>query len=113
LTKVFDHYNNPESSLFVELLTTLTEIKNNSTIKPDARFEAIGFIEGLCKYETILTANIYLLIYQKTTPLSKYLQGYGVNIMTSYQMVKATLEDLKINVLDFSSIKKVTDTFVE
>jgi len=28
-------------------------------------------------------------------------------------MVKATLEDLKINARDFSSIKKVTDTFVE
>jgi len=41
------------------------------------------------------------------------LQGYGVNMMTSYQMVKATLEDLKINARDFSSVKKVTDTFVE
>lgn len=42
LTKVFGHFKNPESGLFVELITTLIEIKNNLSITADARFKAIG-----------------------------------------------------------------------
>lgn len=63
-------------------------------------------------YETILTAQIYLRIFQKTTPLSKYLQGHGINMMTSFQMVQATLEELKLNVCDFASVKEAADNFV-
>ncbi|CAI6373200.1 unnamed protein product [Macrosiphum euphorbiae] len=38
---------------------------------------------------------MYLRIFKKTTPLSKYLQGHGVNIIAAYQMVKQTLNDLQ------------------
>jgi hypothetical protein len=69
----------------VELLTTYTliEIKNSHSITADVQYKAIGLIEGLCKYETILTAQIYLRSFQKTTLHSKYLKGYGVNMMIS------------------------------
>ncbi|VVC43792.1 Hypothetical protein CINCED_3A010399 [Cinara cedri] len=86
---MLSHFKNPEPGLFVELITTLIEIK------------AIGLIEGLCKYETVLTAQIYLWIFQKTTPLSKYLQGHG-----------ATLEEPKLNARDFSSVKESVDNCV-
>lgn len=32
--------------------------------------------------------------------------------MTSYNMVKSTLEDLKLNARDFSNVKHAADTFV-
>ncbi|VVC24156.1 Ribonuclease H-like domain [Cinara cedri] len=38
--------------------------------------------------------------------------GHGVNMMTYYQMVLATLEELKLNARDFSSIKEAADNFV-
>jgi len=96
----------------VKLLTTLFEIKNDVSITADARYKAIGLIEGLCKYKTILTAQIYLRIFQKTTPLSKYSQGHRINMMTSYQMVQATLEELKLDVRDFSNVKEAANNFV-
>ncbi|VVC43150.1 Hypothetical protein CINCED_3A003119 [Cinara cedri] len=96
----------------MELITTLIQIKNNLSIIADARFKTIGLIEGLCKYEIVLTAQIYLRIFLKTTPLFKYLQGHGVNIITSYQMVQATLEEFKLNARDFSSVKEAADNFV-
>jgi hypothetical protein len=95
LTKVFGYFNNFDNSLFVELVTSLEEICKNSNIKPKARLKAIGFIEGLSKYKTILTAQIYLRIFNITTPLSKYLQGYGVNFICAFQMVTQTLDNLK------------------
>lgn len=66
------------------LITTLTEIKNNLSIAADARYKIKGLVEGLCKYETILTAQIYLRIFLKLIQLLKYLQDHGVNMMTSY-----------------------------
>lgn len=92
LTKVFGQFNEPKNGLYVDLIPTLDEIENNLGITPDARFKAKNLKEGLLKYETILTAQMYLGIFKKTT-LSKYLQEHGVNIIAAYQMVKQTLND--------------------
>jgi len=112
LTKVFGYFNCFDDSLFVELVTSLEEICENSKIKPEARLKAIGYIEGLCKYETILTAQIYLRIFNITTPLSKYLQGYGVNFVAAFQMVNQTLNSLKNINRDFTCIKQAADSFI-
>lgn len=86
MTKVFGYFNCFDNSLFVELVTSLEEICENSKIKLEARLKAIGLIKGLCKYETILTAQIYLRVFN-ITPLSKYLQGFGVNFLAAFQIV--------------------------
>lgn len=113
LTKIFENFNNPELGIFVDLLLTLGEITIGSNIKPEARFKTSGLKEGLCKYETVLTAQMYFKIFQKTTPLSKYLQGHGINIMTAYHMLKQTFEDLRKSSRDFSSIVNEANNFVE
>jgi len=112
LTKGFGYFNNPDNCLFFELITSLKEICENTNIKPEARLKASGFMKGLCKYDTILTAQIYLRIFNKTTPLSKYLQGYGVNLVSAHQMVTQTLNDLKKIDRDFPSIKQAADNFL-
>ncbi|XP_029346104.1 uncharacterized protein LOC115034206 [Acyrthosiphon pisum] len=56
---------------------------------------------------------MYLRIFKKTTPLSKYLQGHGVNIIAAYQMVKQTLNDLQDCARQFQCIKEAANTFVE
>ncbi|KAL4143892.1 hypothetical protein QTP88_006146 [Uroleucon formosanum] len=112
LIKVFGYFNCFDNNLFVELVTSLEEICENSKIKPEARLKAIGFIEGLCKYETILTAQIYLRIFNITTPLSKYLQGHGVNFVAAFQMVNQILNSLKNINRDFTSITQAADNFV-
>ena len=56
---------------------------------------------------------MYLRIFEKTTPLSKYLQGQGINIMTAYQMVTQTLQDLRKCTREFSRTKDAADKFVQ
>jgi len=112
LTKVFDFFNNSINCLFVELITSFEDICNNTNIKAEARIKVNGFIEGLYKYETILTAQTYLKIFMITTPLSKYLQGYGVNLVAAFQMVTQTLGELKTICRDFSNVKETADNFV-
>jgi hypothetical protein len=111
ICKVFGYFNCFDNSLFFELVTSLEKICENSKIKPEARLKAIGFIEGLCKYETILIAQIYLRIFNITTPLSKYLQGHDVNFIAAFQMVNQTLNSLKNINRDFTSITQVADNF--
>ncbi|KAL4144029.1 hypothetical protein QTP88_006266 [Uroleucon formosanum] len=48
LTKVFGYFNNPDNCLFVELITSLEEICENTNNKPEARLNASGFMKGLC-----------------------------------------------------------------
>jgi len=110
---VFGHFNEPGNGLYVDLIKTLDEIENNLGITLDARYMAKNLKEVLLKYETILTAQMYLRIFKKTTPLSKYLQGHGVNIISAYQMVKQTLYDLQDFARQFHSIKEAANTFVE
>ncbi|KAL4143886.1 hypothetical protein QTP88_006140 [Uroleucon formosanum] len=93
--------------------TRWCEIETNSSIKSEARFKASGLKAGLCKYEIILTAQMYLRIFEKTTPLSKYHQGKEINIMTAYQMVTQTLQDLRKCTREFSRTKDAADKFVQ
>lgn len=41
----------------MDLILALTEIETSSSIKSEARLKASGLKAGLCKYETILTAQ--------------------------------------------------------
>jgi hypothetical protein len=98
--------------VFVDLILTLTEIETSSSIKSKTRFKASGLRAGLCKYETIIIAQMFLRIFENTTPLSKYLQGKGINTTTTYQMVTQILRDLRKCAREFSRTKDAADKFV-
>lgn len=75
LTRDFGYFNNPDNCLFIELITSLEKICENTNIKSVARLKANVFMEGLCDYETILTVQIYLRIFNKTVPSFKYISS--------------------------------------
>ena len=77
------------------------------------RAKARGFFEGLLKYETVLTAQIYLRIFQETTPLSKYLQTVGMDILTAQGFVETVEDKLKKFNRDFESVKSAANVFVK
>jgi hypothetical protein len=60
-------------------------IKDSVQNDSESRTKASGFIENFIKYETILTAMVFLKIFSITGPLSKYLQGNRVIIVTYYK----------------------------
>lgn len=64
-------------------------------MKTTARIQARGFVEALLKYECILTAQIFIRILEETSPLSKYHQTQGMDILSAHRMVMATHESLK------------------
>lgn len=113
IRKVFGHFGKPQNALFSDAVLTLEAIEKKENEKATVRAKARGFKEGLLKYETVLTAQIFLRIFEQTTPLSKYLQTKGMDILSAHRMVLATQESLKSIARDFKSVKAAADTFVQ
>ncbi|XP_064077653.1 uncharacterized protein LOC135195320 [Macrobrachium nipponense] len=105
LKKLFGNFGKPDNARYTDVLLTLATIQEHETMEADVRSKVKAYIESLLKYETILTAQIFLRIFEPTTPLSKYLQTNRMIILSAYRMVVTTEESLdKIN-RDFGGIK--------
>jgi hypothetical protein len=72
--KVFGSFNNPTGALFMEVITTLNAILVADEIQAAVKAKVKGYIDSLLKFETILTAQVYLQVFSRTRALSKYLQ---------------------------------------
>lgn len=88
-------------------------LQGQTNFKTTVRVKARGFLEGLMKYETVLTAQLFLCIFEVTTPLSKYLQSSGLDILTEHKMVMTTQHTLRNMTRDFEAVKQAADTFVQ
>lgn len=62
----------PGGSIYVDVLHTFSAIQDGESINATARVNAQGDIGQLLKYETILTAQIFLGIVLVTSQVSKY-----------------------------------------
>ncbi|CAI5660952.1 unnamed protein product [Oreochromis niloticus] len=113
LQKIFGHFGKPDDGLFVDVVLTLEAIEKREKEKPAVRAKARVFKECLLKHETVLTAQIFLRVFEQTTPLSKYLQSKGMDILSAYNMVTATQDGLKSIARDFPTVKTAADTFVK
>lgn len=113
LSKVFGTFGKPDGALYVDVLHTLSAIKAVKTISTTARVNAMGYITQLLKYETILTAQIFLRIFQVTSPVSKYFQTSGMDILTAHGMTVVAEAQLKDMSRDFQKVKTVADMFVQ
>lgn len=82
------------------------------TLPPNVRNKARGYRDGLLRYETVLTAQIFLRVFELTSPLSKYLQTEGMDILSAHRMVTSTKDAMKQIGRDFSTVKDAADSFV-
>jgi len=113
LSKIFGCFGNPDRALFIDLVSTLTRIEEDDSMKPHVRAKARGYTESLLRFETILTAQIFLRIFEITSPLSKYLQTSGMDLLTAHRLVIGTQESLNKCVRGFDEVKRAADAFVE
>lgn len=112
LTKVFGLYSFPKEALFVDIIQTLNDIYLSDKFNQEIRFKAQMYRDSLLKYETVLTANIYLSIFSSITPVSLYLQSKGMNVIQAYNMIKCTLNTLNSQSRKFDTILEVTNKFI-
>jgi hypothetical protein len=112
LRKVFGNFNDQDGCLYREVICALDSIATGSNFNTKTRQEAESLAENLLRYETVLTAQVYLRIFNKTTTLSKYLQTQNLDFVKAFCMVEKTCEEIKTISRDFESVKNATDAFV-
>lgn len=95
------------------LMSFIKVFQGQANLKAAVRVRARGFLEALLKYETVLTAQLFLWFFVVTTPLSKYLQTSGLDILTTHRMVLTTQDAVKNMARDFKSVKTAADIFVQ
>lgn len=113
LTKVFGVFSNPDYALFVDIIETFLHIYNNSNFQSDIRFRAKTLLDNLLKFETIITAQIFLQIFSSTTSLSLYLQTKGMKMIQTYKIVETTIQTLQSESRDFETVLESTKIFVK
>ena len=64
----------------------------------------------LC-YKTILTAQIFLRVFQHTSPLSKYFQTKGLDLLQAQRMTEKTIEKLNNISQEFQVVNKAAQNF--
>ena len=111
--KIFGSYGDTSNALFVTIIEVLEGISKSEILNSDTRYKATSYLNSLSKYETILTANMYLRIFQHTSPTSKYLQTSGLDLITAQTMITETKNSLTAISRDFDHLKLTTDKFVE
>lgn len=62
-----------DNYLYVEVLVSLSEIENSNHYSVEIGSKAKNLKESLLKYSTLLTAFMYIRIFNITSLLSKYL----------------------------------------
>ncbi|KAE9541874.1 hypothetical protein AGLY_003865 [Aphis glycines] len=112
LRRIFGTPNNSQNALYVEVLISLHAIEDSVQFTLDVRSKATHFKESLLKYSTLLTAFLYLRIFEITTPFSKYLQTSGMDIQKAYVMVENTVKELKLLKRDEAGLKNCVGNFI-
>lgn len=112
LRKVFGNIGKPNDGLYIELILTLQYIATTIKFQPNVRIKAKSFLDSLIKFETILTAKLFLQIYDITTPISKYLQERSIDFIKAHSMVMNAIKLLKDISRKFIDVKKSADMFV-
>lgn len=75
LKNIFGLFNDPSDSLYITVLNVLLIVSsNNEDFNSDTRSTANSLLKALMKYETVMTDQLFLKIFSRTTSLSKYLQ---------------------------------------
>ncbi|XP_069832299.1 zinc finger MYM-type protein 1-like [Dendropsophus ebraccatus] len=90
----------------VEVLFLISQLRNCDSRTSS---EATSLYEKLCEFQTILTANVFLPIFDVIGPVSKYLQTSGLDYMVAWTMIENAIDQLKK--IEFEHIKESATHF--
>jgi hypothetical protein len=111
--KALHHIFVDQGNLFVEMILALDTIQTLDSFTPEVRVKAKILKGSFLEYQTILTAFVYVHIFEIVGPLSRYLQTKGIDLIKSQELVDGSLQQLKKFQRNMQSVKKRTDNFIE
>ena len=110
---IFGTYENPRVNSFLDLLICLFKIATSQTFELAFREEAQALINAFLQFQTILSAFIFLTIFEETLPLSEYLQAKGLDMVKAWNMVQIASTNLKRMSPEFGEIHTAAKSYAE
>ena len=110
---IFGTYENPRVNSFLDLLICLFTIATSQTFELAFREEAQALINAFLQFQTILSAFIFLRIFEETLPLSEYLQAKGLDMVKAWNMVQIASTNLKRISREFGEIHTAAKSYAE
>ena len=86
-------------------------ITDELTFQESARDDAKVLMDHFIKFETSLTAMVFLKVYKVTTPIYLYLQTKGLDMLQAWRMVEAVTMEITAISRDFESIHQKAKDF--
>jgi hypothetical protein len=99
--------------MYIDVILALNCIQISNEFTPEARLKAKTLKNSILEYSTILTAFIYIRIFNIVGPLSKYLQTKGMDLLKCQEMVSAAIKNLKYIQRDMDGVKLMAKTFID
>ena len=94
-------------------IISLNALIADENTQPAVKAKVKGCIDSLLKFETAITAQVYLQIFSRTTVLSKYLQTVQLDLLTVHRMVEELLSNMKALRDDFETSRNAAAMFVQ
>ena len=113
LKKIFGSFSSETNGLFSEIVQVFKAASECENLTASSCLDAESLFKKLIDYKIILTAFTYLRILEKTSPLSKYLQTSGLDFVKAFNMVEATIKDIKKISRDFGAVVEKTNDFIK
>jgi len=100
---------------YVILLEVLYALGYDSNVNSDTSSEARDLLNKWCSFNTLVTAFLFLKIFNLSTPVSKYLQTKGLDYLAAWSHIKTFQNNLKeiSNNNYFKTILSEVTLFVE
>lgn len=113
LTKIFGSYHEQKTSIFESLLKFLHNVKVGKTFDSKTSYEAAALLGNWTKMENLITAFVFLKIFDILGPLSKYLQTTGLDIHVAQTMIKSAISRIGKVRNSFNEIKEKAIKFAK
>jgi len=99
--------------VYVQIVFALYEISVTNDFSNSVRSTAQSLLGRLTRYETVLTAMLFLQIFKFTTALSDYLQTSGLDYIQAWRKIDGTIKSLKENQREFLPVSAAAKIFIE
>ena len=114
LSSVFHDFTckDTERERYIILLQVLDFVSGSGQFDSKVAYQAHSLLENFIKFDTLVTAFLFMEIFHFCTPVTKYLQTRGVDFLTSIgfiKKVKSQLEQLRTS--GFTNVYQKTKNF--
>lgn len=86
----------PTRTPYLNLLKALQIIGYSEEVDPKTATDARNLLQKWTSYEVILTAFLFLQLFNETTPTSKYLQTKGLDYITAWNHINHLIKRVKL-----------------